>query len=117
MVKKYNAATNTWDGLGGAEGYVDDGNSLFNGLFSDGKDLYIAYIDESVEDSYGITVKKFDQPSKKWVLYAGKLPYVPAATQSIQGISLFVKDGVAYVSVTVYDTVSSAYTSTVVKGR
>ena len=117
VVKRYNAVTNTWDGLSGPEGYVDDGKSFFNGFLSDGKDLYVAYIDESVADSYRITVKKFDRPSKKWVLYAGKLPYVLTATQAIQGVSLFVKDGAAYVAVTVYDAAASAYTSAVVKGR
>jgi hypothetical protein len=96
VVKKYNAITDTWDPMAGAEGYVDDGRALWNDLFCDGKNVYVAYLEPV---AHKLVIKKFDRDSGKWNLYqAGKISLTKTVADNSGVLSLYVRDGVPYIA-------------------
>jgi hypothetical protein len=117
VVKKFNPVADTWDVLSGSDGYVDDGSALWNTLFCDGKDLYVAYLDDSDTNSYKLVLKKYDRPSRKWVLYAGKLPFSLTPNEFPSGFSVYGKNGVLYVATIMYNSVALNSTANITRLR
>jgi hypothetical protein len=91
MVKKLSYGS--WVTVG--SGYLTAGEASYISLYVEGETSYVAYKDGSAASTAGVTVKKFDNQNNSWIPLGNT-----AITDSsnAKGISLFVENGIPYVS-------------------